>query len=213
VTRTPPASGEVPITNRQRLPLTVCCARRSRDLRAQGSAVTSEISRRTVVGQLGREPTAAGISASTRPSPQFADTGGRSDGATWSVYYRPSASPPFTTSPIIAPGLARVKTILQRGGEQGSVVAIGWPLDTRARENRREGEISLEAGPCGYFFPFLTRVECARSHAAIPSRVIPPRATPAMNSTTSEAGCSARRYPDPSRNSRVTSNAVRLLPS
>jgi hypothetical protein len=64
-----------------------------------------------------------------------------------------------------------------------------------------------------YFLPLLLRLEWPRSQTATASRVMPPFATPVMNSTVSAAGDSANRYPAPSRNSRVASSAVRLLPS
>src|SRR5207302_2594241 len=57
--------------------------------------------------------------SATRSSPRSADTGGRSYGTAWSVYYDPSASPPFSTSTIIAPRTAGVKS-RWRGGAWGN---------------------------------------------------------------------------------------------
>src|ERR1700730_15546592 len=57
-----------------------------------------------------RRATARVGRCATRSSPRCADTGGRSDGTVWSVYYGPSASPPFRTTPIIPPGAAVVKS-------------------------------------------------------------------------------------------------------
>lgn len=92
-TRAPPEIGRGP---RIRVfGLLTCTSRLPWDLRARRSRYP-RLSRRTVVFQLGHgSDDGRGRCFPTRPSPRSADTGGRSDGTTWSVYYRPSASPPL----------------------------------------------------------------------------------------------------------------------